>query len=211
MSEPRAALSRHRQADDTAGMSYSNASQQYLKNAVLTATPEQLQLMLYDGAIRFATRGQEALAAKDRTAAFNALERAQRIMLELANGIRRDANPDLADRMAAVYNFVYRRLVDANLNQDAATVTEALQILRYERETWLMLMERLQQQAGAAKAAVVAAATQRSPEPEPANPSGFVPDTRPSTNHPAAGYAGHKRPTFYPGTSPHSAGFSTEG
>ena len=74
-------------------MSYAaNQSQEYLRNAVLTAAPEQLQLMLYDGAIRFAARGLEAIRAKDREAAFVALERAQLIVLEMGNGIRREIN-----------------------------------------------------------------------------------------------------------------------
>ena len=129
-------------------MSYNaNPSLEYLKNAVLTATPEQLQLMLYDGAIRFAARGLVAIRAKDREAAFTALERAQLIVLEMSNGIRREVNPELADRMGAIHSFVYRRLIDANLQQDEQAVQEALRILRYERETWTMLIEKLQKEA----------------------------------------------------------------
>ena len=124
-------------------------SQEYLKNAVLTATPEQLHLMLYDGAIRFATRGQEAIRAKDREAAFTALERAQLIVLELSAGIQRDVNPELADRMAALYNFIYRRLIEANINQDEQAAEDALRILRYQRETWVLLMEKLQKEGPA--------------------------------------------------------------
>ena len=125
----------------------SNPSQQYLKNAVVTATPEQLQLMLYDGAIRFAKRGLEAMRAKDREGMFNALERAQLIVLELGNGIRREINPELADRMGALYNFVYRRLVDANIHEDEQAIDDALRTLRYERESWVLLIDKLQQEA----------------------------------------------------------------
>lgn len=126
----------------------SDASHQYLKNAVLTATPEQLQLMLYDGAIRFATQGREALAANNRAAAFEGLDRAQQIVLELSNGVNREVNPQLADRMLALYDFIFRRLVDANINQDLQAVDEALRILRHQRETWVLLMEKLQQELG---------------------------------------------------------------
>ncbi len=129
-----------------------NASQEYLKNAVLTATPEQLQLMLYDGAIRFATRGLEAVQANDREGAFNALDRAQRIVLELNQGIRREVNPELADQMAALYNFVYNRLIEGNINQDQAALEDALRILRHLRETWVMLMDKLAQEQSTPKA-----------------------------------------------------------
>jgi flagellar protein FliS len=120
-----------------------NASQQYLKNAVMTAGAEQLHLMLVDGAIRFATRGKEAIEQRDIEAGFNALERAQRIVLELSNGLRREVNPELVDQMAALYAFTYRRLVDANLRRDPQAVEDALRILRHHRETWVMLMEKV--------------------------------------------------------------------
>jgi flagellar secretion chaperone FliS len=143
-----------------------SASHEYLKNAVLTATPEQLQLMLYDGAIRFALRGLEGIRARDHEAAFNALERAQRIVIELTNGIRREVNPELADQMAALYSFVFRRLVDANIQQDAVAVEEAVSILRHMRETWVLLVEKLQQeiaQATASTAPQTAADTSENP------------------------------------------------
>jgi flagellar secretion chaperone FliS len=122
------------------------SSQEYLRGAVLTASPEQLHLMLYDGAIKFVTRGLEAIQAQDRESAFNAFDRAQRIVLELTNGIHREVNPALADRMGAIYNFIYRRLIDANLHSDAEAANDALRLLRYQRETWLMLLEKLRQE-----------------------------------------------------------------
>lgn len=122
-------------------------SQEYLKNAVLTATPEQLQMMLYDGAIRFTLRGAEALQRKDFEGAFNGFERAQRIVLELNNGLRREINPQLVDQMSALYDFIYRRLIDANVRQNLGAADEAVRILKHLRETWVMLMEKLAEEA----------------------------------------------------------------
>ncbi len=123
------------------------ATQAYLRNTVMTATPEQLQLMLYDGAIRFTLRGREAIEAGDREVQFESLDRAQRIVLELANGVNRDVNPELADQMLALYDFVYRRLVDANLEGSITAIDEAVRILRHQRETWVLLLNKLQQHA----------------------------------------------------------------
>jgi flagellar protein FliS len=127
-------------------MSYGpDASKEYLRSAVLTASPEQLQLMLLDGAIRFTTRGLEALRQNQLEAMFNAMDRAQRIALELGNGLRREANPQLFDQMVAVYDFVFRRLVDATMQRDAQAAEEALKILRHQRETWAILAEKVKQ------------------------------------------------------------------
>lgn len=119
------------------------ASQEYLKSAVMTAPPEQLQLMLFDGAIRFTLRGKEALENDDIEGAFNGFERAQRIVLELNNGLRREVNPELVDQMAALYDFIYRRLIDANVHREMPAADDALRILRHQRETWVMLIEQL--------------------------------------------------------------------
>jgi len=120
-----------------------HASKQYLKSAVLTASPEQLHLMLLDGAIRFTLRGKEALEKQHIEGAFNGFERAQRIVLELNNGLRREVNPQLVDQLAALYDFVYRRLIDANLHRDTKAADDALRILRHQRETWVLLIEKL--------------------------------------------------------------------
>lgn len=124
------------------------ASHEYLKNVILTASPEQLQVMLLDGAIRFATRGKEALQKKDYEGAFNGFERAQRIVLELNNGLRREVNPQLVDQMTALYDFIYRRLIDANIHREPAAADDALRILRHQRETWALLIEKLSKEAG---------------------------------------------------------------
>ncbi|HNQ22941.1 MAG TPA: flagellar export chaperone FliS [Phycisphaerae bacterium] len=121
----------------------------YLRDAVLTATPEQLQLMLYDGAIRYASQGRDALERKDLAASYEKLSRAQRIITEMQAGLKPEINPELCGRVASIYNFVYRRLVDACVQRDVAAVDDALKILRLERETWQVLVDKV---AGARQA-----------------------------------------------------------
>lgn len=115
----------------------------YLRDAVMTASPEQLQLMLYEGAIRFASQGREAVQSRRYEDAFHSLTRAQRIVLEMHQGLNHDVAPELCDRMASLYAYVYRKLVDGCVRKDTAAIDEALRILRYERDTWLMLMDKL--------------------------------------------------------------------
>jgi flagellar protein FliS len=117
--------------------------QEYLRNVVMSAPPERLHLMLYDGAIRFCRQARDAIGRKDIEDSYNLLTRAQNIVLEMQNALRPDVAPELCEQMAALYGFIYRRLVEANVNKDVEAVGDALRILEYQRETWVMLLEKL--------------------------------------------------------------------
>jgi len=138
---------------------------EYLRAKIMTARPEQLQAMLYDGAIRFTKQAREAMTAADVGATHDRLLRAQRIVLELSAGLRREVNPELCSKMAGLYNYVYRLLVDANLQKDLAKVDEALELLQYQRETWQLLMERLHESPPASQSSVQAPAGGAAPAP----------------------------------------------
>lgn len=118
-------------------------SGEYLRNAVMTATPEQLQMMLYDGAIRFASQARDAMVRGDLETSCEKLLRAQRIIAEMQNGLRHEINPALCEQFAGIYGFIYNRLVDANMKRDTVAIDEALKILRHQRETWQLLMDKL--------------------------------------------------------------------
>jgi flagellar protein FliS len=133
-----------------------HASEQYLRNAVMTATPEQLQLMLYDGAVRFTRQGIEGLRARNWEEVFNGFSRAQNIVIELVSSLNYEVDRALCTRMAGIYNFIYRCLVDAHTHRDLAKADEALRQLEYQRETWVLLIERLRQQQPAASSAAPA-------------------------------------------------------
>jgi flagellar protein FliS len=119
-----------------------DTSSQYLRNAVLTAPPEQLQLMLFDGAIRFASQACDALRRRRFDESCELLLKAQRVVNGLENGLRPEAEPELCARLAALYQFVYRRLVEANLHRDPGAIDDALRILRHQRDTWQLLIDR---------------------------------------------------------------------
>jgi len=130
-----------------------HASKEYFRSVVMTASPEQLQLMLLDGAIRFATRGMDAIRAGKIEEAAAALDRAQRIVVALSDGLRREVNPQLVDQLTALYAFIYRRLVEGGLYRNVSALEDALKILRHQRETWALLVERLRQHDAACCAA----------------------------------------------------------
>ena len=119
------------------------ASNEYLRNAVLTASREQLQLMLYDGAIRFTKQGVRGIEESNWEDAFNGFSRAQKIVLEMLNSLNYDVDQTLCERMAGLYNFIYGKLVEASVHRDVRIAADALKLLEYQRETWIMLMEKL--------------------------------------------------------------------
>lgn len=131
------------------------AAQNYLRTRVLTATPEQLQMMLYDGAIRFAEAGRVAIQKRDWEQTYLNLSRAQKIIAELTTGLKHSVNPELCGRLASLYNFIYRRLVDASMTHQVEAVDEALKILRFQRETWQLLMEKLGKEKASQAAAKI--------------------------------------------------------
>jgi flagellar protein FliS len=128
------------------------AANQYLRTKVFTATPEQLQMMLYDGALRFGEQARLAMQQKNFEQSFNLICRVQKILSELLAGLKHDVAPELCGKLAALYNFAYRKLIEANVEHKLEDIDEALNVLRYQRETWSMLLGQLGQQKAAAAA-----------------------------------------------------------
>lgn len=120
----------------------------YLRTRVLTASPEELRLMLLDGAIKFARQGQEGIAAKNYEQMFNGLSQCRDIVFELLTTIRMDQNRALAEQAKALYGFLYRLLVEASHEKDPAKTGKAIELLEFERETWSLLMQKIAEERG---------------------------------------------------------------
>jgi flagellar protein FliS len=121
----------------------SNNINKYQRTKILTASPEQLQLMLYDGAIRFCEQAREAINEKDIEKSYILMSKAEKIVMEMCNSMRDELAPETCSKMRALYLFCYERLVTANLKKDSKSLDEALDVLRHMRETWCLLMDKL--------------------------------------------------------------------
>jgi flagellar secretion chaperone FliS len=114
---------------------YAPAPNVYRESAVLTATPEQLVVMLYDGANRFLT--QSAVAMRDGRAglAGEKLRRAEAIIDELLATLDLSVG-EVAERLQALYLFFKEHLSAARLGQDAGKVDEVARLMRELRGAW---------------------------------------------------------------------------
>jgi flagellar protein FliS len=131
------------------------AANQYLRTKVLTATPEQLQMMLYDGALRFAEQARVALLEKKWEQSYNLISRVQKIVVEMNCTLKHDVSPDLCGKLAALYNYAHRKLVEANIEHKVEALDAAINVLKYQRDTWAMLMEKLGKEKAAAAAKTI--------------------------------------------------------
>lgn len=121
----------------------SSAMDSYLETQVMTAAPQELHLMLIEAAIRFIERARHHRRAKQDEQASDALARAQQIVTELLAGLNRQLDSKLTKKVAAVYLFVFRSLIDAHLKGDDKKLQGALKVLEIERETWRQLCKKL--------------------------------------------------------------------
>lgn len=141
----------------------------YLRTRVMTASPEELRLMLLDGAIKFAQQGREGLAAKNYEMSFNGIDRCRNIILELIVTIREDVAPELAKNVKALYTFFYNELTSASMEKSVTKLDKVIELLNYERETWVLAMEKLAEERASGllpPAAPAAAAREHEPVPQ---------------------------------------------
>ncbi len=136
---------------------------EYLRTRVLTATPEELRLMLIDGALKFASQAKLGLENKDFEASFNGFTSCRNIITELMTTIRREPNPELAEQVKALYSFMFTTLVEAGFEKDPAKVATVIDLLQYERETWVMLMEMVASERAAGQTPAAPAPLQQAP------------------------------------------------
>ena len=125
----------------------------YLRNQVLAAKPEELRLRLFDGAIRFLSNGRKGLEAKDYDVSYTNISKAQKIVLELSNSLNRDVMPEVTEKLTALYTFIYRLLIDASTTRTTGPLDEAIRLLKYERETWALLIEKAKEAPASSGAA----------------------------------------------------------
>lgn len=121
-------------------MSMSNSALAYRNNAIATASPGDLTLMLYDGAIKFCNLGLMAIEKGDMDSAHQNIVKAQRIIIEFRSTLNFDY--PVAKDFDNAYDVIYERLVMANVKKDTVLLEEALGFIREMRDTWRQVLQK---------------------------------------------------------------------
>jgi flagellar protein FliS len=113
-----------------------NANAAYLESRVLSASPTELIVILYEsasGAVRDARRHLAAKAIAERS---RSISKACGILAELISSLDRERGGEIAQRLGQLYGYMYNRLVEANLQQADAPLAEVLDLLTTLAEAW---------------------------------------------------------------------------
>lgn len=121
-------------------MPQNNPYAAYGNNKILTATPAQLTLMLYEGAIKFVNIAIVAVEKKEIEKAHENIMKTENIIMEFQSTL--DHKYEVAKDFDAVYSYLLRRLKEANLKKDKEILEEVLEHLRTMRDTWKEVMEK---------------------------------------------------------------------
>ena len=120
-------------------MVLNNAYNQYKQNSIYTSTPEELTLLLYNGLIKFIMQAQGSLAEKNIEKASNSIIRAQDIVCHFRETL--DMKYDLSQGLDALYEYMHKRLVEANIKKDKEILEEILNMSKELRDTWGQAMK----------------------------------------------------------------------
>ncbi|WP_028783761.1 flagellar export chaperone FliS [Thalassobacillus devorans] len=117
--------------------------QAYQTNAVETASPGELTLMLYNGCLKFIKLAGKAIDNKDYEQKNINIQKAQKIIQELL--VTLDPDISISKEIMPLYDYINRRLLDANLKNDAAILEEANELVGELRVTWKEVLRRTRQ------------------------------------------------------------------
>lgn len=120
-----------------------NPYQQYKENAILTASPEELVLMLYNGILRFIEEAKMAIEKKDFNKANNSILRAQDILTELM--LTLDMNYEISKNLYSLYDYMKRRLIEANIKKDIKILDEVSGFVYDLKQTWNTALSKIRE------------------------------------------------------------------
>ncbi len=110
--------------------------QRYRAVRIQTASPAQVMLMLYDGAIRFARTAKQKIETGDLAGKGTYLGKVQAIISELMSSLDFSVAPELCEQLEQLYMFMIEQLTEANLQLEVAPVDTVIELLETLRDGW---------------------------------------------------------------------------
>lgn len=120
-------------------MALNKAYSQYKENSIYTSSPEELTFALYNGLVRFIMQAQLAIDEKNIEKACNSIVRAQDIIMYFRETL--DMKYEVSAGLDAIYEYLYNRLVTANMTKDKMILDEVLGFAKELRDTWAQAMK----------------------------------------------------------------------
>ncbi len=116
-----------------------NPHEVYQKNQVTTAKPEELTLMLYNGAVKFLQQAKMAINNKDLEKAHSLIIRTQEIITELT--VTLNTEYEISKSLLTLYEYIKRRLIEANVSKDITILEEIEGLVQQLKLTWSQAMK----------------------------------------------------------------------
>lgn len=127
-------------------MNAANYASAYKNQQIMTAPPEELTLMLYNGAIRFVKESIIALQQGDLNKSHNANVKAQDIVREFMCTL--DMQYEISKNYMLLYDFIFRQLVEGNVKKDQEKLENAKELMEELRDTWVQAIKQVKQSHG---------------------------------------------------------------
>lgn len=113
-----------------------HAHDAYLENRILSADPAELVHLMYQAALETVRDARRQLATGEIISRARAISKASAILLELMGSLDRERGGEIAERLGRLYDYILRRLAEANFNQSDAPLAEVLSLLATLAEAW---------------------------------------------------------------------------
>lgn len=120
-------------------MAIGNPYQAYQSNSVTTASPGELTLMLYNGCIKFIKLARKAIEENNIEVKNTNLQKAQNIIREFMITLNMDV--EVSKNMMSMYDYMNRRLMEANLKNDHEILAEVEGLVTEFRDTWQQVIQ----------------------------------------------------------------------
>lgn len=109
---------------------------EYKKNQVETATPEQILILLYDGAIQYLNKAKICIEQNELKELQNNLFACEKIIIEFMNTLDMELGGEVAQNLYRLYEYFYRTLISVGISQNMDKLDEVLRHLKNLRDTW---------------------------------------------------------------------------